>query len=125
MPGIETRAPERTDTRKGSGPPPNVLPAFAATCRQGGLDLRLQPIGKSPAASQIVPAHRGGDGQPRRYGQADPAHRDKVGALAAQNGLVSAFRRRHAGRKTVDPFCVRARVQSAVSCNAPCYRIAT
>ena len=45
IPGIETGAPERTDTSRGVGPPPKRRPVRASRSAMAARDLGRQPDG--------------------------------------------------------------------------------
>ena len=88
MPGIEARAPERTDTSSGEferrrTSAPTCLPIV----RERRLDLVLQIVGQLAAVGVVVRADLGGDREARRHGQAEVRHLGEVGALAAQQIL--------------------------------------
>ena len=87
MPGIDRAAPERTLTRSGSAGSPNFLPAGCLHPREGGLDLRLDRLGKLAARVVIVGADLGGDREAGRNRNADHAHLGQVGPLAAEQLL--------------------------------------
>ncbi len=67
MPGMEARAPERTETSRGLFRSPNFLPL---------VDLA--------AVFVILGAGFGGDGEALGNGHADVGHLGQVGTLAAQ-----------------------------------------
>mmetsp|Transcript_40600 Transcript_40600/g.79488 ORF Transcript_40600/g.79488 Transcript_40600/m.79488 type:complete len:620 (-) Transcript_40600:61-1920(-) len=54
---------------------------------EGGRDLLPRPRGELVAASDVLGAHLGGDGEARGHGEAELGHFGKVGALAAEEGL--------------------------------------
>ena len=67
MPGIEARAPERTDTRSGL------------------LHLGTQQLDDGLLAVTVIfGAHFGSYGEARRYGDTYQIHFGKIGALAAE-----------------------------------------
>ena len=94
MPGIEARAPERTDTSSGAVASPKVAPTVLADVRQRGLDLLLETVRQLAAVGVVGRAHLGGDGEARRHRQAEARHLRQVGALAAQQLLHAAPCRR-------------------------------
>ncbi len=50
IPGIETGAPERTDSSSGSGPAPNVLPVAASRSARRAAISASSPSGMRPSA---------------------------------------------------------------------------
>jgi hypothetical protein len=88
MPGMEARAPERTDSSSGSLALPNCLPIsvsrnftpakyFALNQREDSLATLLSESGAS----------LGADGEARRHGNAQPTHLGQVGPLATEQVL--------------------------------------
>ena len=90
MPGMESRAPERTETSSGFS---QVAEAFAEDLLgvgDAGLDLRPEFLWIGLFVGVIVGADFGGDGEAGRNGQADAGHFRQVGAFAAEQGLHGA-----------------------------------
>ena len=89
MPGIETRAPERTETSSGSAVVAELLAGglfdMGERCRHFGVDFGRE----FGAAGEIGDALLGGDGEARRHRQADRGHFGEVRALAADHRLVA------------------------------------
>ena len=84
MPGIEARAPERTETSSGRSGSPNLAPIASSMPASAVGDLRLQ-IGRIGFAVGVeMGAHLGRDREPWRHRQAEIAHFGEVGALAAE-----------------------------------------
>ena len=91
MPGIESRAPERTETSSGIAVvSPNFVPMIFSMRRDAGLHLRLERLRVGPLVGVVVGADLGGDGEARRHGQADAAHLGEVRAFAAEQRLHAA-----------------------------------
>ena len=86
MPGIDSRAPERTDTSSGSSSSPSFLPACVLQPRQRLVDLVLEPVRLGPVGLHVGHARLGGDGEAGRHplGAQDAGHLGHVGALAPQ-----------------------------------------
>ena len=84
MPGIEARAPERTETSSGLAASPKRGADRLADLGQRRLDLGLQPVGQLAAVGVVGGADLGGDGEARRHRQAEARHLGEVGALAAE-----------------------------------------
>ena len=78
MPGMETGAPERTETSSGTGPPPKlrfVSSSRAATCAR---TASVTPAGSFPVATysaqaRVVMMKPGGTGSPALLMRASPA----------------------------------------------------
>ena len=86
IPGIDTGAPERTETSSGFVASPNRLPVTRSRRRERGVDLGAQRVGHV-ALAEIVDAARAGDREARRHGHAEIRHLGEVGALAAEDRL--------------------------------------
>ena len=106
MPGIEARAPERTETSSGrsGSPKPRADRLLDAGQRVGDLRLQIGRVGL--AVGVETGADLGRDREARRHRQAEIAHLGQVGALAAEQvahlGAPLGARRRQSGR----PICV-------------------
>ena len=90
IPGMESRAPERTDTSRGRSWSPNLLPVdfstlaiAAATWASNCLRIRAIVIVK-------ITANLSGNGESRRHWQTDPRHLMEVRAFAAQQSFHRA-----------------------------------
>ena len=86
MPGIDTAAPERTDTSSGLSPSPKCFPVAALQPLQGVLHLGPEALGEL-VALEIVQAETAGDGEAGRDRDADGGHLGEAGALAAEHVL--------------------------------------
>src|SRR4029450_5288519 len=99
IPGMESRAPDRTDTSKGRSSSPNFFPtefstfgSAAATFfpdpifafRQRRRALRLQLSRVSPVMTVKVSTYFCRDGESRRHRQADARHFVEICAFAAE-----------------------------------------
>ena len=74
MPGIESRAPERTETSSGLPGSPNFLPV-SFSIKATALRIVVQQFGGILlAVLVVVRADFGGDGEARRHRQADVGH---------------------------------------------------
>ena len=87
MPGIESRAPERTDTSSGSFRSPNFFFVWLLDGRDASLHLTLQRGGIGALVIVVIRAHLGRDREPGRHGQPDAAHLGEVCPLAAEQRL--------------------------------------
>ena len=88
MPGIDARAPERTDTSSGLAGSPKRLPTTLLDLTQVAVDLRRASDGGVAAAVRVeVRADLGGDREAGRDGQPEAGHLGEVGALAAEQLL--------------------------------------
>ena len=103
MPGIEARAPERTDTSSGFGVAEH-LAGDAADLRQRRLDLGLQVFRVFLLIGVIEGADLGGDGEAGRHRQAETGHFGEPGALAAEQIAHAGFALGLAVAEAVDPF---------------------
>ena len=90
MPGIESRAPERTETSSGFFDVAELLAGLLLDRGDAGLHLRLERRRIRPLVVVVVGADLGGDGEAGRHRQADAAHLGEVGALAAEQRLHAA-----------------------------------
>jgi hypothetical protein len=101
MPGIEARAPERTETSSGI---PEYLSSQLADMRKRRRDLCLQVIRIALRIGVIIGADLGRDGEARRHRQAEIGHFGKVRALAAQQIFHVRFAFGLAVAEGVDPL---------------------
>ncbi len=104
MPGIEARAPERTDTSSGLVPSPKVLPASLADIGKRLIDLTRQFLRIGLAVGVEMGADFGGDGEARRDRQAEIGHFGKVCTLAAEQVLHVRLAFGLAAAEAVNPF---------------------
>ena len=84
IPGIETAAPERTDTSSGSSGSPKRLPVRSSRAVEVLLDLGLETVRKLPAGGHVGAARVGRDREPGRDRDAELGHLREADALPAQ-----------------------------------------
>ncbi len=109
MPGIEARAPERTETSSGLPASPKRRADALLRRLERGFDLGLQ-IGRIGLAVGVeVGADLGGDGEAGRHRQAEIAHLGQVGALAAEEVLHLGPAFGPAVAEAVNPFASPSR----------------
>ena len=88
MPGIDARAPERTETSSGFVGSPNFAPtSLLHLARSRRRSRRRAPSGSFLPFVVEGGADLGGDGEAGRHRQADVGHLGEVGALAAEQVL--------------------------------------
>ena len=104
MPGIEARAPERTETSSGRLDVAEVGADRVADEAHGLVDLRLEAVGQLAALRVVGVADLGGDGEAGRHGQAEARHLGEIGALAAEQLRHVGTAVDIAGGEGVDPF---------------------
>ena len=92
MPGIEARAPERTETRSGLSASPKVRPAIRRRARAPPRPRLRAPGRIGAAVVVVVGADLGRDGEAGRHRQAEIGHLGEVGALAAEEVLLCRLR---------------------------------
>ncbi len=115
MPGIEARAPERTDTSSGFSGSPKVLPAMTPTCGERRLDLAVEVAGIGLAVCVVIGADLGRDGEAGGHRQAQIAHLGEVRALAAEQIAHSGLTLGLAVAERVHPLRHRAVLFCAVA----------
>ena len=86
MPGIDTGAPDRTETRSGIVDVAESLAGDLLETLQRGVDFGAKRVGNLSLA-QVVDAERAGDREARRHRHAEVRHLGEVRALAAEDGL--------------------------------------
>ncbi len=86
MPGIETAAPERTDTSSGLLPAAEVASGGGLESLEAGLDLGAEPR-RELLGLEVGDAERAGDGEAGRDRNAEVGHLGQAGALAAEHVL--------------------------------------
>ena len=86
MPGIDTAAPERTDTSSGLSPVTEAAAGRALEPLQRLLDLRLEARAEL-LRLEVLQADGGGDGEAGRNWNAERGHLGEPGALAAEDVL--------------------------------------
>ena len=111
MPGIEARAPERTETNKRIFGVAEFFPGDAADLLERGLDLRLEALRIGFAVLIEISAELGGDGEAGRHRQAEMRHLGKPGALAAEEVAHVGAGFRFAAAEGIDPFARRRRLR--------------
>ena len=89
IPGIEARAPERTETKSGSEPPPNDLPTDFSTRASAASTSRSSPAGYLPAR-RPVGADLRRDREPGRHRDPERRHLREAEALSAEELLALA-----------------------------------
>ena len=104
MPGIEARAPERTETSSGLASSPKLrpvsLPTWASAASTG-----VRELGGIAALVRVeIGADFGGDGEARRHRQAEVGHFGEVGPLAAEQVAHRARALGLAVAEGVDPL---------------------
>ena len=104
MPGIEARAPERTETSSGRVDIAEVRTDRVADQSHGLVHLRLQAVGQFAAMRIVGVADLGRDGETGGNVQAQAGHLRKVGALAAEQLRHVGATIDIAGGKGVDPL---------------------
>ncbi len=87
IPGIESRAPERTETRSGRFLSPSFFADRFLDLGQRRRDLGLEPFRIGAFVLVKISADFGRDREPGRHRQADAGHLREVGALAAEQRL--------------------------------------
>ena len=104
MPGIEARAPERTETSSGFSASPKFLPAMRPTSASAASTCGFRSFGIGLAVGVEIGADLGGDGEARRHRQAEIGHFGKIRALAAEEIAHVGAPCRLAAAESVDPF---------------------
>ena len=104
MPGIEARAPERTETSSGFSRSPNRAAGEPADLRERRLDLGLELLRIGFAVPVEVGADLGGDGEAGRHRQAEIGHLGEVRALAAEEIAQARRSLGLAVAEGIDPF---------------------
>ncbi len=84
MPGIEARAPERTETSSGLLASPNFLPVMRPTSVSAASTWAFSSCGYFLPLGVEIGADLGGDGEAGRHRQAELRHLGEAGALAAE-----------------------------------------
>ena len=122
MPGIEARAPDRTETRSGFVASPNTLPVIFADVLQRLFDLRLQFLRIGFVMRIKIRAYRGRDREAGRHRQTEIGHLGEIGALAAEQLLQRCFALRFAVTERVDPFAFHRVPPPLPAFSSPCAR---
>ena len=104
MPGIEARAPERTETSSGLAAIAEPMASLPAHARQRRIDLLGKVGGIGFVVLVEIGADFGRDGEAGRHRQAERRHLRQIGALAAEQILhlaaaIGLFR-----AEGIDPF---------------------
>ena len=104
MPGIEARAPERTESRSGLAGSPNACPVWRPTSATAASTCAYE-IGRVGLVVGVEKgADLGGDGEPGGHGQAERGHLVQVRALAAEQVLHFAAALGAFGAEGIDPL---------------------
>ena len=104
MPGMETRAPERTETSSGRVAVAEAAADRRLDPRERFADLRSQ-VGRIVSVVLVeCRADLGGDGEAGRDGQADAGHLGEIGALAAEQVAHLGAALVMAGAEAVHPL---------------------
>ena len=104
IPGIEARAPERTERRSGRSSPPSVLPVICSMPARAASTSASKVGRVAPAVGVVVRADLGGDGEARRHRQAEIGHLGEVCALAAEEIAHLRLALGFAVAEAVDPL---------------------
>ena len=99
IPGIETAAPERTDTSSGSSGSPKRLPARSSSRAMCSAISSSSPSGRPPVA-HVRAAGVGRDREARRHGNAELRHLGEPDALAAEQLAAARRTARRSRRRT-------------------------
>ena len=83
MPGIDTPAPERTDTANGSLCSPEAAPGGGFEVGDGCRELVVESVGKAPVTQERATCLRGDD-EPGGHPQPETAEDQEAVCLAAQ-----------------------------------------
>ena len=108
MPGIEARAPERTETSSGLARSPNVLPVMRAMWARPASTCVSQLLRIGLVVGVVVRADLGGDGEAGRHRQAEVRHLGEVRALAAEQFAHAGAALGLAAAEGVDPLAACA-----------------
>jgi hypothetical protein len=87
MPGMDSRAPERTEKSSGILLAAENLPCCFSTALTAALTSAARLEGYFPAGLREVRAHFRGDGEAGRNGETDSGHFGKIGTLATKEVL--------------------------------------
>ena len=102
MPGMDTRAPERTETSKGVARVAEALAHGTLDAGHRGLHLVRERLRVALAVPVEVRAQLGGEREARRNGQPHATHLRQVGAFAAEQVALGAVALRLLAREDVD-----------------------
>ena len=106
IPGIEERAPERTETSSGFVGSPKRLSASCSSCASADSTSARMP--SSDRAAREVGADRRLDREARRHRDAERGHLREARALAAERFLAEAGAFGHAVSEREDAFHFRS-----------------
>ena len=84
IPGMDTAAPERTETSSGSLGSPKRLPDLRSSASTWRSDLVREPVGQNAAGVHVVAAGLGRDREPGGHGHAELRHLGETDPLAPQ-----------------------------------------
>ena len=93
IPGIETAAPERTETSSGSCGSPKRLPVCSSRRAEVPFDLLGEPVRELPAVRHVGAAGVRRDREAGRHRDAELRHLGEADALAAEQ-LAAVPRKR-------------------------------
>ena len=103
MPGIDARAPERTETSKRVVGVAEARACDALDMGEACLDLRIEARRQGAPCVVVAVAERRRNGEAGRDGQADGGHLGEVGALAAEQRAHPGIAVRRTPAEAVDP----------------------
>ena len=104
MPGIEARAPERTETSSGALPSPKPRPVMRPTSASRRVHSLGQAVGIAFAVFVIMRADFRRDRETGRDWQAEIGHFGQIGALAAEQVAHVGCTFGLAVAEGIDPF---------------------
>ena len=107
MPGIEARAPERTETSSGLSLSPNLLPVMRPTSASAAFTCCFKLLRIAVVVGVIVGADLGGDGEAGRHRQPETGHLGEARALAAEEIAHVGAAFGLAAAEGVDPRALR------------------
>ena len=113
IPGIETAAPERTETSNGSCGSPKRLPLFSSSAREVLVDLVLEPVGQLAARRHVRAARVGRDREARRH-RARPSASSRPGRRPCRRAGRALRRRARRSRRR----SARRKAESSHKCPA-------
>ena len=103
MPGIDARAPERTETRSVWSGSPKPAPAIPSIWARPASISASRPSGTRAPCVVVAVAERRRDGEAGRDRQTDGGHLGEVGALAAEQRAHPGITVRRTPAEAIDP----------------------